>query len=76
MARGPLELPVNVEDWGNRATVTVTIGPVAAAEWLLRLCLLRYGLLSSLTMPIVGGGWLQVGESTGVVASGYYAVAA
>ncbi len=55
MARGPLKLPVIVEHWDSRAVVIVTVGPDAVAEWLLHLCLLRYGLASSVTVVDSGG---------------------
>lgn len=55
MARGSLELPVTIEDLGNQAAVVVTVGPDAIAEWLLQLCLLRYGLISGLTIVDSGG---------------------
>ncbi len=55
MVRAPLELPVTIEDSGKEAVVVVTVGPDAVAEWLLQLCLLRYRLISGLTIVDSGG---------------------
>lgn len=71
MRLAPLELPIVAEGEGGDVWMVVTIGPDSVAEWLLRLCLLRYGLASTISLHGTGGTpTLRIGLSSAAPTQG------